>query len=340
MKNLISLFFLLVTTSVAICQRTTIDCAAFFTDERTIDVKLSTDIRKLKNSKKENDYQPASVTITCPDSFSVTENIRICARGVFRRANCYIPSTMLDFKNPQSPALSCLGKLKLVSGCATSNYDEELVLKEYLIYKLYNLVTEKSFRVRLLLIHYDDTKGKIKAFTQYAFLIEDVDDVARRNNSREYKGKVMTEGTNRLHMTLVSLFQFMVGNTDWAVPNKHNIKLILPRKDSLARPLPIPYDFDFAGLVDAPYATPAPQLGTESVKERSYRGFPRSISEIESLLQIFREKKDSMIALIKNFDLLKNNTRNIMVAYLEEFFTIIESKTLVNAYFITNARTQ
>jgi hypothetical protein len=130
----------------------------------------------------------------------------------------------------------------------------------------------------------------------------------------------------------------MIGNTDWAVPNLHNIKLIRARKDSLARPFAIPYDFDFAGFVDAPYASPSPLLGIESVRERSYRGFPRNMAEIEPILAVFNEKKDSIYTLIKNFDRIKPSTRQVMIKYIDEFYQIINNKTLVNDYFIANAR--
>lgn len=336
--SLLLLFFVL--PLLALSQKDVMDSAAFFTDDRLIEVKLSTDLKKLMNSKKDNDFQPATVTFICPDSFSVTEEIRVCARGQFRRKNCYMPSTMFDFKNPQSPKLSCLGKLKMVSGCATSAFDEQLLLKEYIIYKMYNILTEKSFRVRLLKINYDDTKDKVKLYDQYAFVIEDVKDLAKRNKSKEFKTKINTESTDRNYMTLVALFQYMIGNTDWAVPVAHNIKLILAKKDSTARPICIPYDFDFAGLVDAPYATPAPQLGTESVRERVYRGFGRNMAELQAVISIFKEKKDSIYSLIKNFTPLKPSEREGMIKYLEEFYQIVDNKNLVNDHFIVNARTQ
>ncbi len=336
--HLLLLFFLL--PIVSLSQKDALDSAAFFTDERVIEVKLSTDLKKLMTSKKDNDFQPATVTFICPDSFSVTEDIRVCARGQFRRKNCYMPSTTFDFKNPQSPKLSCLGKLKMVSGCARTAFDEQLLLKEYIIYKMYNILTEKSFRVRLMRIDYDDTKDKVKLYSQYAFVIEDVKDLAKRNKSKEFKTKINTETTDRNYMTLVAIFQFMIGNTDWAVPVAHNIKLILPKNDSLARPIVIPYDFDFAGLVDAPYAMPAPQLGTESVRERVYRGFPRNMAELQAIITIFKEKKDSIYSLIKNFDLIKSGEREVMIKYLDDFYRIINNDVLINDYFILNARTQ
>src|SRR5205085_7276423 len=181
----------------------------------------------------------------------ISEPIRLSARGEFRRTECFVPSIKLDFKSDSSPKLSPLNKLKLVVGCGARADDEKLLLKEFLIYKIYNLLTEKSFRVRLLHINYKDTRDKIKAYSQYGFLIEDVDKMAKRNNCAEVEKTVFrSERTDRDQMTLVAIFEYMIGNTDWSVPNYHNIKLMRPKSDSISFPYVIHYDFDFAGLLD------------------------------------------------------------------------------------------
>ncbi|MCW3120449.1 MAG: hypothetical protein JWM28_4531 [Chitinophagaceae bacterium] len=316
------------------------DSLDFFRDETVVEMKLSTDFKKLRASNKINDYQPATVSCLIKDS-TTTETIRLCARGQYRRKNCYIPTILLDFKNTSSPKLSWLGKLKLVSGCATSSYNEQLLLKEWLVYKIYNLITDKSFRVRLLKITYDDPKKKIKTFTQYAFVMEDAKDVAKRNKCREFKKtKIKTENTDRQQMTIVALFQYMIGNTDWTVPGGHNIRLIQLKKDSLSRPFVIPYDFDYSGLVDANYAIPAEALGTTSVTERVYRGFPRTMGELEIALDIFRQQEDSIYSLIKNFKALDPYHQKAMITYLYEFYSLIKIKNMVKLTFIDGARTE
>ena len=340
MKKLIFFFLLLLTVPGRTpAQQSKRDSLNFFKDENVIEMKLTTDFRKLRMSAKVDDFQPATVSCRFPDSTTVTEEIRLCARGQYRRHNCYVPAILLDFKNPSSPKLSWLGKLKLVSGCATGSYNEQLLLKEFLIYKIYNLITEKSFRVRLLKISYEDPKKKIKSFTQYAFVIEDGKEMAKRNKCRELtKLKIRTESTNRQQMTIVALFQYMIGNTDWAVPNGHNIRLLQLKKDSLAFPYAIPYDFDYAGLVDADYAVPAEEIGTKLVTERVYRGFPRTLPELQQALTIFRQQKESIYGIVKNFPLLEPSNKKKMISYLDEFYSMIEIERLVRTTFIENAR--
>lgn len=333
----LALFILFISISVS-AQR--VDSLKFFTDEGIIDVTLTTDIRGIQNQKGDEQYQNATIAMRFPDSSLIEEQIRVAARGVSRREICRIPPMFLNFRNPTSPQLHPLGKLKLVLGCGMKDSDEELLLKEYLVYKIYNLLEDKSFRVRLLNVHYNDTKNKTKPFSQYAFLIEDDADMARRNGckKKEYAKPYMTETTNRYMMTKVAIFQYMVGNTDWSVPNDHNVKLIFDRKDEYALPYVVPYDFDYTGLVNAGYAIPHEIIGTESVTERVYRGFPRTMTEIQQVLDTFRAKKEKIYQLISNFTLLHEKVRRTMKDYLDEFFEMIENSGRVQSIFIDNAR--
>ncbi|HEX8278293.1 MAG TPA: hypothetical protein VF540_06340, partial [Segetibacter sp.] len=241
----------------------------FFADDKLIDVTLTTDLKKLKSEKKTPTWQPATISMRFEDSLEIKEEIRVEQRGEYRKNNCEIASLMLNFKNPTSPKLSALKKLKFVGGCRSGSVDEELLLKEYLVYKIYNLLTVMSFQVRLLHVTYKDSKQKAKPYLQYAFLIEDMNDMAARNNCKEIKKREFSaEATNRQQMTLVNLFQYMIGNTDWSVGKYHNIKLMLSKNDTLSPPYTIPYDFDYAGIVDAPYAVPNEELEIKTVRDR------------------------------------------------------------------------
>ena len=336
--NAILVVFFLINVFVSQAQAP-IDSIKFFTDESLIDMTLTTDIRKLQTEKKLNVYQPANVIARMPDSSIVTEDIRLYARGHFRRETCTVPPLMLNFHNPTSPVFNQLGRLKLVIGCGTSSDDEQLILKEYLIYKIYNLLDPKSFRARLLKVNYRDSKNKMKAFSQYAFFIEDEDDMAARNNCvQKATANVHTESTERNTMTKVAVFEYLISNGDWSVPGNHNTKLIYPKNDNNAKPFVVPYDFDHSGFVNAGYATPNELLGTETVKERVYRGFPRTMEELQSTFDIFKSQKENINSLIMNFTLLKEKSRKELVSYLEDFYKTINNKNQVQSIFITNAR--
>jgi hypothetical protein len=331
--------FLLINALIASGQ-SRINRAHFFEEDKPVIMDLSTDLKRLVTSKKANDYQPANVTLHFPDSSVISAPIKLSARGIFRRENCYVPSIKLDFTDTTaSSKLSSLKKLKLVVGCGTKSEDEKLLLKEFLVYKIYNLLTDMSFRVRMLRINYTDTRGKIRSYTQYGFLIEDVDDMAKRNKCKEVQKRVFPqERTDRQQMTLVAVFQYLIGNTDWAVPAYHNIKLMRPATDSISFPYVVPYDFDFCGVVNAEYATPNENLDIKSVTERLYRGFPRTIEEVQRILDIFRNKKEAIKNLVTNFEWLDQRNRRDVMKYLDDFYSIIEDKYQVQRIFITDAR--
>ena len=340
-KNKWLLFVCLFLNGFSIHSQTAgIDSIKFFTDEGMIDMALTTDIRKLQAEKKLNVYQDASVAMRFPDSTVINEGIRLYARGHFRRENCTIPPIMLNFHNPASPKLNKLGKLKLVIGCGSSADDEQLILKEFLIYKIYNLLEEKSFRARLLKVSYQDSRNKMKPFSQYAFLIEDDAEMAARNGCiKKEDQQWQTESTDRSTMTMVAVFEYMISNGDWSVPNNHNTKLIFSKENNGAVPFVVPYDFDHSGFVNASYALPNELLGTETVTERVYRGFPRNMEELQATFEVYRKQKDAITSLVMNFSPLKERTRKEIVSYLNEFYKTINDKRQVQSIFIDNART-
>lgn len=317
-----------------------VDSLKFFAEEPAIEMQLSTDIRALQNEKGQDVFQPATVKMKFPDGTEIEEPIQVGPRGKFRRGYCRIPPIMMQFRNVSAPRLSSLGKLKLVIPCGSATADEELLFKEYLVYKIYNQITDLSMRVRLVKTTFNDSKGKFKSFTQYSFMMEDDGDMARRNNCKKRThGQILTESTDRQTMTMVAIFEYMIGNTDWSVPNNHNIELVFSRENPAQLPFAVPYDFDYCGLVDASYAVPADVIGTEKVTERVYRGFPRNMEEIQATLDLFRAKKENILNVIRNFSMLSERVRNGMVKYLEEFFRMIENKNDVKSVFIDNART-
>jgi FtsZ-interacting cell division protein YlmF len=123
------------------------------------------------------------------------------------------------------------------------------------------------------------------------------------------------------------------------VPGNHNAKLIYPKENPQSPPFVVPYDFDHSGFVNADYATPSEIIGTEKVTERVYRGYPRTMEELETVFDIFRKKKENIYSLIMNFTPLKEKTRKGIVDYLDDFYKTINSKSQAKSVFIDNART-
>ena len=318
-----------------------LDDTRFFAEESVVRVTIVLDIKKLlANKMKEGFVFPASCLVKLNDSTEIREPVNLEVRGHFRKEYCFMPPLKVNFKTPNSPMLSPLGSLKLVNVCELDRKDNtEYLLKEYLIYKMYNLLTDKSLRARLLHVTYLDSPGKKKPIQEYAFLLEDVKDMAKRNDMVERKRNVShTEETDRRQMTRVALFEYMIANSDWSVPVRHNIKLIVSKSDTNSVSYAVPYDFDHSGLVKTDYALPPPQLNITDVTQRSYRGFPRSMEELQEAADEFLQQKEKIYKLISEFDLLSSGTRSEIISFLNGFFDIMTKPKDIKAEFIMNAR--
>lgn len=339
-RNIFLLVFSCLLSPVIInAQNAKVDSLKFFTDDAVLDMTLKTDLKSLAKEKEDKVFQPGTVSIKFLGEKEISQNVKISARGHFRRNYCKIPPMKIDFRTPNSP-LQNLGRLKLVISCGRNSGNEELLFREYLCYKIYNLLEDKSFRVRLLNVTYEDESGKNKPLTQHAFLIEDDAEMARRNDCKKKKNDIayFDESTNRELMNKVAMFEYFIANTDWSVRG-HNIELIFKRKDDAALPFAVPYDFDFSGFVDAPYSATSPVIGDQPVTERIYRGYPRTMEELNKTIQLFKDKKEAIYQLINSFTLLDESVRKKLIDYSDEFYKTISDPDQVQKVFIDGART-
>jgi hypothetical protein len=314
---------------------------AFFADTSVLRATVTTDVKNLQRNKAKPVFQPATFTWHNADSSrDVTETVKIKQRGNARKDQCNLAGLMVDFsiKGVES-RFQNLGEIKWVAPCNFNKESEQWILKEYLVYKLYNVITDQSFRVRLMQLTLNDEKNKAKPVTNYAFAIEPTDDVAKRLKFSEVKEeKVLTEQTNRAQTTLVTLFQYMIGNTDWAVPIKHNVKLFRPVDSAITNPYVIPYDFDYSGIVFTSYAIPYEGLPISSVLDRYYLGFPRTIEEIMLVLDVLSEKREALKKTIQDFAYLNKTHKAQMIDYLEGFYALVQTEKQIKFQFIDNAR--
>lgn len=298
-----------------------------FTDEEVLQLKLVVDYQKLlKDRGDERTYHMGNLSYTDAKGATVTLPLKVMVRGNRRRDPrvCRFPPLMLNFirkEMPEGTIFAGQNKIKLVTHCIGDEY----VLREYLVYKVYNLLTEQSYRVRLCLVTYADLMGKRKTEQRYAFMIEDDKDMASRSGAKLLPKEriVRMERADQRVMARLALFQYMMGNTDWSVPFRHNIDLIAT--DSLAPPIPVPFDFDYAGMVAAPYATPPPELGIKSVRQRLYRSysFPENIHR--ETINAFNSHRTPIYALYRQCEPLSKSGRKQSLKYLDGFYKIINN---------------
>jgi len=302
-----------------------------FTRDDILELSLRFDVTQYKRKKPKDEYLDAVLTYHISKTDSINKNIRLKSRGQFRNGYCDFPPIALNFKKTEFKMgdLNKLEKMKLVTHCQSGN--EDILFKEYLIYKLYNVLTDSSFRVRLLRINYINTFKQSKPIRSYAFFIEPLDLLAERTNSVPVE--VLTLSQKNIvpeMMDRVAIFNYMIGNTDWSVPGQHNCKVLASLStDRSDLGMIIPYDFDYSGLVNATYAVPAEGLGIESVRQRIYLGTCRSEEIYLNALKEFADKKESFYKVVREFPYLDERTKKDMVRYLDEFYSGFDKKTSI-----------
>lgn len=293
----------------------------FFEDDAIVSLHLSANLKNIDLEKQKDVKRPGMAKIVLQDGREFSGPIELHGRGKLRFEYCDPPPLMLYFKTKQPGALKPLGKLKLVWPCKSGEFYEQLVLKEYLIYKMYNLLTPLSFRVRLLDVQFTDSSKSAGLLQRKGFLIEDIDELARRNDCREYEDTVlMPAETDQRQYALVTVFQYMIANTDWSVSNYQNIKMVVPDTARQMVPLIVPYDFDNSGLVNTDYAAPHESLPIESVRQRYNKGMSLKTDDIRAVAQRFAALKPAFYSLIEQCKDLEPAHKKEMVRYLNEFF--------------------
>jgi hypothetical protein len=299
----------------------------FEVDSPVVIMHLSAHLKNISSKKLKEVRRPAYVKIQLGDGFERKGNIEIRARGNLRFELCYPPPIMLHFNAPGAGSIGGLGKVKMVWGCEDNPYYDQLVLKEYLAYKFYELLTPYSFRVRKSMVYYSDSAKPAKWTNKSAFLIEDIDELAKRMKYREWESdKMAPAGVEREHYILMSMFQFMIGNTDWGLSSGHNIKFIVPKDSVYGIPIAIPFDFDFSGLVDAAYASTPEHFPISDVKERFYMGIIPDKEIIEKNLDLFMDKKAKIFTIINNCVGLDDVSRAEVSKYITTFYNLIENR--------------
>ncbi|MGN6059114.1 MAG: hypothetical protein ACTHOI_11100 [Sphingomicrobium sp.] len=261
--------------------------------------------------------------------------IALQLRGITRRTSdvCDFPPLRVEFTAPPPPTSIFAGqkKLKLITHCRNSPGFQQYVLLEYAAYGMYNLLTPHSFRARLADIDYRDETGR-PIVSRIGFFLEELGDLAHRNGMRS------THAPDRIALADLSpsdaaryaLFEDMIGNHDWSMRAGpvgkdccHNAELIGPLAPG--QTIPVPYDFDFSGYVDTPYATPPAELDIASVKDRLYRGYCVHNAEAVAVAHQMNAARPRILAVLTQVPGLDPRTQARAASYLNGFFTDISS---------------
>ncbi|MEX0975499.1 MAG: hypothetical protein WDZ50_00205 [Woeseia sp.] len=301
-----------------------------FSDDAVLQLRIEAPLTTLIRERSDTEYLDGFVYYTDATGAEHRLDLKLRARGRYRRQldTCPFPPVRLNFRKKQveGTVFDGIDKLKLVTHCRnSSDAYEQNVLKEYLAYRIFNVLTDYSLRVRLLRIEYVDSAKSGKVETRYAFLIEDDELFADRiGASRAEVPYTDYEHLESSQASLVAVFQYLIGNTDFSMVAGakddnccHNIELFTVGAD---RYLPVPYDFDFAGVVNARYAKPNPNLSIKRVTSRLYRGQCSFNSNLDDTVSQVMAQRDSVRDTIAGVPGMDERTRETTARYLDRFF--------------------
>jgi hypothetical protein len=315
--------------------------APLFTSDEPLILTLEADFGAIfKDRTQDSEYHPAKLTLAGDGGKML--DIEVKTRGNFRLQSriCGFPPLRLNFPKKATEGTPFEGqdKLKLTVHCQDKKPEyEQSVLLEYLIYRGFNLISDKSFLVRLAHITYVDAAAKRDTLTRWAFFVEDNDAMAQRiGGTIADMIEVHDENTDLDQIPLVWMYEYFIGNTDWSVYALHNIVLV--EMPNTLFPMPVPYDFDWSGVIDAPYAAPDVKLPIRSVRQRLYRGYCRTVEEMAPVFAKFNEKKDAIYALYRGQQGLDEKRRAEVLAYYDEFYKTINDPRAVQREFIRSCR--
>jgi hypothetical protein len=297
-----------------------------FSSDDPLHIALQFDIHAFIKNRYDPKYQEAEITLRFSNEDSLIQHIKLKPSGLTRRTFCFFPPMHLNFKGSEllGNEPSDQHTLKLVAHCQNERIYTLYVLREYLAYRLYNLITPYSLKVRLLIIDYLDTNDQKFHFTRFGFLIENSYSMAERTHSVLQKDiKYYKDNLKIDEATRVGVFEYMIGNTDWAASLLHNIRLL---KLSNGQHIYVPFDFDYSGFVGTDYSLPDPRLGLDNVKERLYNGYCAGDEIFNKTLTEFDGFKNDIYKLIQEFDYLNKREKKEILSYLDEFFSQLNDK--------------
>jgi hypothetical protein len=274
-------------------------------------------------------------------------DVSIRIRGNFRKEYCELPPIRLNFKKSQVKGTLFSGqdKLKLVSPCQHGLESQQKLLLEYMAYRIFEILTDHSFGARLIRLSYIDSDDKLKSWTDLAFVIEDEKDIGKRLGlDRANVAENRFDELDQEKTALMELFQTMISNHDYSVLKGpvgeyccHN-SVMYTREEEADKRIPIPYDFDMSGLVNADYAAPPSHLPIRLVRTRYYRGLCQPPEIMDAAVAHVLSKKNEIIDLFRNQPELSRLSRNSNIRYLMEFFAILEDEGMLKEQILDRCR--
>ncbi|MGD8578749.1 MAG: hypothetical protein PVI46_05435 [Lysobacterales bacterium] len=312
-----------------------------FESREAMDITIPVDFASLCRPREDEscDYVPSEILYEDDKGAKRSVPIEIKIRGGWRSLtrNCSAPLLWVRFDRASTGGtpFDGLSILPLTTHCGqgfslasaqnrTRRSDwEQYLLREYLGYRIYRVLSDRSVRARLLRITYLDPDKSGREISNYAFFTEHFDQVAARTGAQVLdRGSFEADRLDPQSAAVLALFEYLIGNTDWSIARERNI-ILMGTNDG--RQVPVPYDLDMSGLVNAAYAGPAVGLPINDVTDRYFLGFCQPGTDWDALFAQFLEAEPRILALPDEIPDFDNRSRRWESYFLGQFFDILHS---------------
>lgn len=276
---------------------------------------LQLDLQALLAKRRTKEYGKAVLTDAGGRHFPV----EVRCYGKFRRMKSEIPPVKLKFSKKKLLAarLDTLNEVKLVLPFTNDEKGGEALLGEYICYRMYERLTPLSYRARLVNLRLCDNHGNTERLT-YALLLEHEEELlARLRAQTTDQWNIPAALLHQDQTALMIRFQYLIGNTDWDISSQRNVVLLQQAGNEAI--VPVPYDFDFAGMVGATYASPNSDTGLKSIQDRCLMSYGTGDEALDLATLTIKAAEQDLYSLCKSKWLPRKASAR-MTAYLKSYF--------------------
>lgn len=301
-----------------------------FSNKEILPIKLNYSIREIRKQSNDSTFINSQISYLDEDGSWKSLEVKLRVRGNFRLNNCYYPPIKMEIEKSKGKGTLFQGnqKIKIVFPCNMQKNADDYIVKEYMAYQLYEVISPYHFKTRLVSISFTENGGnKPKIHELKGIFIEDDDKVAKRHGGDVLERRINPFGQGGVTSVQNEFFQYMIGNTDYSTAVQHNQQLLFISGQAV----PVPYDFDMSGLVNTNYSVVSVVAGEslpiQTVRERLYRGFKRDPKIIEQVRQEYLANQTKMMAIVDNLKTEFDEPKDFESArnYISDFFAVLNN---------------
>ncbi|MEM7280913.1 MAG: hypothetical protein AAF438_04730 [Pseudomonadota bacterium] len=313
--------------------------STLFDQQAPLQLEITANFKQLTaiDQETEAEYGPGQLVVLENGTQIHNLSVELKARGKSRlnKDNCKFPLFFIRFSaEAQGTIFQDQDVLPLTTHCQKKRSYQAYIHKEYLIYQMYGLLTDKSLHSRLVNIRYVDSGRGNRETESYGIFIEHFAKAAERLNGEIVPATRSNRLTEPSQTALVEVFHYMVGNTDWSVAFGHNVLMLKIDEDIV----PIPYDFDQSGAIDTEYAVPSDKLRIRRVTQRIFRGICKPPQTFQDAIGSIKAQRSSFTQLISQHQPLDDRPKQKMLRYLDGFFDIVQEPEVTEKRIINECR--